>query len=400
MTTLTARPDTRPTLAGQDFRNARFAAQHVLWNESTLNSVRHCGRSLSKHAGDGQTVSVKMTDGKAAGFAGLQSCGSVHACPVCSGKIAPVRAAEIQAAVDAWHSRGGRVIFNTFTMRHFDKHVLDALWDGLSDAWAKVTSGSSWERDSDKYGDVPVIRTKTRQKNKIKFTVETPGNRIHFIRAVETTEGANGWHVHIHALLFVRGDVSQDDATALGNEMFGRWKRALVNAGLPAPTRKHGVDSRLVPADGTMPLGEYFSKAVYGQPRKSTSKVSWELAGGMGKHGRQGNRTPFQILADVLEHGDVVDLAKWRDFEQASKGRRQITWSHGFRDLLGLGAEKTDEEIAEEENGGDVIMTFTAVEWREARLYLHKGRILSLVEMGCTKPQVLRILFSDLGLAA
>lgn len=391
MTSVAAHPD-KATRTAADFREARFTAQHVLWEESTLNSVRHCGRSLSKHAGDGQTVSVKMSEGKAAGFAGLQSCGSVHACPVCSGKIAPVRAAEIQAAVDAWHALGHRVIFNTFTMRHFDRHVLDALWDGLSGAWGKVTSGSSWERDSDKYGQQPVIRSKRRQKDGVKFTVETPGRRINFIRAVETTEGDNGWHVHIHALLFVNGDVTQASATALGNEMFGRWKRALVNAGLPAPTRKHGVDSKLVPQDGTMPLGEYFSKAVYGQPQKSKAKVSWELAGGMGKHGRKGNRTPFQILADVLAFGDATDLAKWRDFEQASKGRRQITWSHGFRELLGLGVEETDEDIAEKDLGGDVVMTFCFTEWRELGLYWHKSRILELVEAGCSKVQLMKIL--------
>lgn len=393
MTTLTSPPRTKPTLTAQDFRDSRFDAQQILWDESSLNSVRHCGRSLSKHAGDGQTVTVKMTDGRA-GFSGLQSCGSPWACPVCSGKIAPVRATEIQSAVDAWHARGGRVIFNTFTMRHFSKHVLDELWDGLSHAWGKVTSGSSWERDSDKYGGEEVTRKKVRQLNKVKYDVFLPGRRINFIRAVEVTQGDNGWHVHIHALLFVKDSTTQADATKLGLEMFGRWKRALVNKGLPAPTRLHGIDSKLVPLDGSVPLGEYFAKAVYGQAPKAPKfkAVGFELAGGMGKMGRRENRTPFQILADIAVNGDAVDLAHWRNFEQASKGRRQITWSHGFRELLGLGAEKTDEEIAEEDLGGDVVMTFTAEEWQQLGLYRRKGRILTLVELGCSKPQVLKIL--------
>lgn len=397
MTSITAtQPKSTASLTAADFRNARFSAQQILWDESTLKSVRHCGRSLSKHAGDGQTVSVKMTDGKA-GFAGLQSCGSPWACPVCSGKIAPVRAGEIQSAVDAWHARGGRVVMNTFTMRHFSKHVLDDLWDGLSHAWGKVTSGSSWERDSDKYGGQPVVRTKIRQKNKVKFEVQTPGNRINFIRAVEVTHGDKGWHVHIHSLMFLRGDVKQADATALGLELFGRWKRALVNKGLPSPTREHGIDAKLVPVDGSVPLGEYFAKAVYGQAPKAPKfkAVGFELAGGMGKLGRRENRTPFQILADIAVNGDAVDLANWRNFEQASKGRRQITWSHGFRDLLGLTVEKTDEEIAADDKGGDVVMTFVFTEWRELKLYRHKGRILTLVELGCSKPQVLKILLSE-----
>lgn len=394
-----------PAAKSQDFariaREGRFDAQRTLWQESSLNSVRHCGRSLSKHAGDGQTVAVKMTDGKA-GFAGLQSCGSPWACPVCSGKIAAVRAADIQAAVAAWHERGGRVVFATFTMRHNSKEQLAELWDGLSHAWAKVTSGSSWERDSDKFGGQDVVRSKKRQLDGVKFTVETPGKRINFIRAVEVTHGENGWHVHIHSLLFVHGGVTQGGATELGQAMFGRWRRALVNAGCQAPVERYGVDAKIVPLDGTVPLGEYFAKAVYGQPRKSSkSTVGFELAAGMGKFGRRENRTPFQILADIVALGDAEDLARWFVYEQSSKGRRQITWSHGFRDLLGLAAEITDEDAANEDHGGDVVIKFLFTEWQESRLYLHKGRILSLVELGVTdKAQLLRMLWGELSRSA
>lgn len=391
MNSVTASPVKMVTSAA-DFRDMRFDAQRTLWQESSLNSVRHCGRSLSKHAGDGQTVAVKMSDGKA-GFAGLQSCGSPWACPVCSGKIAPVRASEIQRAIDAWHALGNRVVFSTFTMRHNAKQKLAPLWEGLSHAWGRVTSGSSWERDSDVYGAVPVERVKIRQLNKVKFEVRTPGKRIHFIRAVEVTHGDNGWHVHIHALLFVNSKMSQGDATALGLAMFGRWKLALVNKGFSAPTEKHGIDSKIVPVDGSVPLGEYFSKAVYGQPLKKKFKaVGWELAGGMGKLGRRENRTPFQILADVVTHGDADDLARWFVFEQSSKGRRQITWSHGFRDFLNLGPEKTDEEIAAEKLKGVVVIEFLFTEWQDLRLYLYKGKILTLAEYGCSKEQVLKII--------
>jgi Replication protein len=389
MSSVASRAD-KATLTAADFRDSRFQAQHILWDESSLNSVRHCGRSLSKHSGDGQTVAVKMSEGRA-GFAGLQSCGSPWACPVCSGKIAPVRAGEIQSAVDAWHKRGGRVVFHTFTMRHKSAQTLEDLWDGLSHAWAKVTSGSSWERDSDKYGGQAIERTKTRQLNKVKYKEVLPGNRINFIRAVEVTHGDNGWHVHIHALMFVHENMTQRDADALGLSMFGRWKRALVNKGFVAPTIKRGIDSKLVPLDGSVPLGEYFAKAVYGQPKKKKA-IGFEVAGGMSKVARRENRTPFQILADIVALGDEDDLKRWYVFEQSSKGRRQITWSHGFRDLLGLNVEKTDEEIAAEDNGGDVVMTFLHTEWQELKLYRYKGRILTLVELGCSKKQLMKIL--------
>jgi len=41
--------------------------------------------------------------------------------------------------------------------------------------------------------------------------------------------------------------------------------------------------------------------------------------------------------------------ALWLDFFSAFKGTRQLYWSNGLRDLLGLSEEKTDQELAEEE---------------------------------------------------
>jgi hypothetical protein len=397
----------RPTLSSvpkgsdsrTDQRDRRFDAQQTLWAESSLNSVRHCGRSLSKHTGpsaadggafmgEGRTVAVKMSDG-VAGFAGLQSCGSPWACPVCSGKISPVRATEIQKAVDEWHKRGNKVVFATFTMRHDAGQKLQDLWDGLSHAWGRVTSGSSWERDSDMYGEQPVERVKVRQLNKVKYEVRTPGRRINFIRAVEVTHGENGWHVHIHVYLFCHREMTTKTAEKLGYTMFGRWRRALVNKGFKAPSLRRGVDVKLVDPGNGQELGKYFAKNVYAGPDKK-KRAGWELAGGTGKDGRRGNRSPFEILADIVALGDADDLARWFVYEQSSKGRRQITWSHGFRELLGVGMEKTDEEIAADDKQGDVVMTFDLDEWKIVRW--HKGRVLKLVELGCTKEHVWAIL--------
>eukprot|EP00697_Spironema_sp_BW2_P015034 gnl/Spiro4/5741_TR2938_c0_g2_i2.p2 gnl/Spiro4/5741_TR2938_c0_g2~~gnl/Spiro4/5741_TR2938_c0_g2_i2.p2 ORF type:complete len:351 (+),score=56.60 gnl/Spiro4/5741_TR2938_c0_g2_i2:4223-5275(+) len=344
-----------------------------------------------------------MSDG-IAGFAGLQSCGSPWACPVCSAKIAPVRAGDIQKAVDEWHARGNTVVFVTMTMRHNTGQKLSDLWDGLSGAWGKVTSGSSWERDSDLYGGQDVIRSKTRQLNKVKFKVETPGKRINFIRAVEVTHGDNGWHVHVHAYLFCKPMMSTKEVAELQASMFGRWRRALVNSGFDAPTVRRGVDAKIiVPGSGT-DQGDYLTKNTYDpaayaakvlerkEQRKKERRDGWELAGGMGKLARRDNRSPFEILADVVALGDADDLARWFVFEQSSKGRRQITWSHGFREYLNLPVEElTDEEIAAREAGGAVVMEFYHTEWQV--ICWHKARVLKLVELGCSKVVVLKIIY-------
>ena len=59
-------------------------------------------------------------------------------------------------------------------------------------------------------------------------------------------------------------------------------------------------------------------------------------------------------------------MARWWEWEAASNGRRQLTWSTGRRDLralAGLGREATDEEIAEEDREADVRLTMTAEVW-------------------------------------
>lgn len=352
MKSITATPD-KTTETRVSRRSDRFSARRILWDLSSVSRVRVCG-----HHGvlpDGN-VAVKVTGTGAdrrAGFAGVATCGSTWACPVCSQKIATVRAADLAAAVAAWHRDHGRVLMLTLTMRHRKGQRLDDLWDSLSHAWGKVTSGRGWLKDSADFGTVIPRLVKT---GKDKGTVKRE-TKIGFARVVETTHGDNGWHVHVHALLFVRGDVTETESYALADSMFGRWVPALVSKGLTAPSLAHGVDVRLVGLDDAVLLGDYFSKNVY---TLDAAKAGWEIAGGSGKKAGNGNRTPFQLLADVVKNGDADDLALWWEWEKASHNRRQLTWSAGLRELLALGVEKTDEEITEEDLGGDVVLTLDA----------------------------------------
>jgi len=68
----------------------------------------------------------------------------------------------------------------------------------------------------------------------------------------------------------------------------------------------------------------------------------------------------------VIDQGDADALDRWHEFQRASKGRRQLTWSKGLRERLGLRAEKSDEEVAGEELGTkeDDLVLITAAGWR------------------------------------
>lgn len=353
-----------PSVSRQGLRSARFAAQRVLWDESSLPRVRKCGRvSVS---GD-SLVSVRATGAGAerrAGFGGLHTCGSVWACPVCASKIQGKRREEVATALGGWCGAVGMV---TLTMRHRQGQSLAALWSGVSRAWGRVTSGRWWKDAQAHYG------------------IEG------WLRVVEVTHGKNGWHVHVHAAVLLPVGTGSDELDALGVDMFARWSSALVSSGFAAPLlRSGGMDARLI--YGAEVLGDYFTKTQY-TPAES---AAGELAGGGTKSGRGGNRTPFEILADLYTHGDAEDLDLWHEWEAGSKGRRQLTWSRGLRERLLTEPELTDQELAEVDEGGEDLLFFESATWREARW--HRAALADAAERD-QSGQALRQLCRELGLA-
>lgn len=324
--------------------------QRELWSHSTLSSVRTCGRIPLQ--GGGFSVKVSRTpDGRrVVGFGGLMTCGSVWACPECSVKVTHRRASDIAQAVQKWEASGGRVALVTLTMRHKKSDPLADLWAGQSSAWQAVTMGNSvrrsgWYADADAAG-TPTQRIVAKGSRRGQAVTE---NRIHYVKCVEVTHGANGWHVHVHALVFLRADADLD---ALGKSMFSRWRARLQNLGLRAPiASKGGLDARWM-RDADEAVATYLTKGNYADAHAAHLRAGYEVAGGSLKSARGQNVSPWVLLQRAV---DRADWRLWHEFEQGSKGRHQLTWSNGFRDVLGLGADASDEEIAAEEFGGDVV---------------------------------------------
>lgn len=328
---------------GNARRADRLAAQAVLWEESSRKPVRLCGRSVVSGA-NAVAVRSTMVDGQRhAGFAGVATCGSVWACPVCSARVAAARQAEIAAGIAAWRSAGRSLGLVTLTMRHNAGQSLRELWDGLSYAWKAATTGRTWKRRRADYGVAGVVRV------------------------VEATHGKSGWHVHVHALVFFDVDGRLEERSVdervcgLGSEMFQSWRDALRRSGLAAPiASRGGLDARPCGQDAD-PLSAYFTKHVY--------KAAAEVTRADRKRGRGGNRTPFDILRSVYETGDAADLDLWHEWEAGSAGRRQLVWSKGLRETLGLLGERTDQELAEEQlsDARDDLVLIPVDQWARVR---------------------------------
>ena len=275
--------------------------------------LRNCGLHLRFGLHD---VAVERHPDGYAYTTGLQTCGSVWACPICSFKIRMKRATELAVAIAIHRSRGGSVFLLTLTTQHTWGEALGSVWSDVQDVWAFITSHYRYRKLKEELG-------------------------MGFVRTIEVMHGHNGWHPHLHILLFTDVPVDRfDDAPVfdrIAKTFHDLWVRRMVEHHGRDVRSSYGVDLRPVKDDGADGVGMYCTKAGY------------EVAMADGKEGRtRTSRHPFAIAYDAVETGDTADIALFREWVRGSHGRHMWSWSQGLRQKLGLGDEKTDEELAAE----------------------------------------------------
>jgi hypothetical protein len=270
----------------------------------------------------GGSAVVRIKDG-IAHYVGVETCGRVWLCPVCSAKIRARRGDEIAEAVGRWLAAGGFAFFVTATLPHEHGDALRVTLDILTKCWRALMSGKAYQIEKSRYG--------------------IAGN----IKALEITHGIHGWHPHIHAVVLVENEIEFFEMVDWYSRLDHRWSSVLVrNNWAPG---KPGVRLKLDPITrgSSRELAAYVTKV-------QDNGLGNEIARADLKRGRKSSRTPFQILADFGTDGLSNDLALWLEFEQATQHRNAIRYSPGLRKrLLPDVDEQSDDEIAAEEIGGD-----------------------------------------------
>ena len=337
-----------------DLRKRLWALHRTMWDVTDFDRLRGCHRWIADGAGG---ASLRWHEPGRATWGNLQTSASVWASPLSAASISKTRAEEVTTALETWFNQDKRhsVEFLTLTLAHNRDQELAEVWDTLSYAWRGVVATASWRGGKRCVGD---------QKT---FGV------AHWLKSAEVTHGANGWHCHLHVLLFLDRELSGEERDELETNVYDRWARAAERKGFKTPSRKHGVKlEKALRSKSAKDLGAYMAKGALASVAET---VAWEMtAGQTAKEGRgDENRTPFQILDDIRKSGDTSlknpDVQLWRIWERGSLGRRQQAWSKGAKEALGVTAV-SDEEAeaqAEESTSAVEVARVRFDEWNKVR---------------------------------
>lgn len=264
-----------------------------------------CGRART-----GPVVELWRFEGGGAGFTCVETCGSVWACPVCASKVAEQRREQLRDVVKAHRATGGETYLLTLTLPHGSFDRCSSLRATVANAWRLVQAGAPWQRIKAAFGIVG------------------------YVRSLEVTHGENGWHPHLHVLIGTRRPLDQVDVALAHRRLFDRWRAMVAKISgkecLFEASRFHQASA-----------ADYVSK--WGAVEEITRSVS--------KLGRNGGRSPWQLLRDVRDDGDAEAADLFKEYARAFKGARHLTWSRDWRHLCGLDdvdlAAQTVEETGE-----------------------------------------------------
>lgn len=277
-------------------------------------------------------------------FSGLLQCGSVWICPVCAPKVAAHRAEEVQRGINYWLHVGGGALMVTLTFRHTRFDQLADLMERFPRALRRLKSGRAY------------------QQLQRDFVIAGE------IRALEVTHGDNGWHPHTHALGFTHRPLSAVERQHFEVRLYLLWRAACAKEGIGDPTFERGVHVR--PAKDA---ADYIAKWGFAQ----------ELTRAHMKQAKGKGRTPWQLLA-AYTRGEKRAAWLFREFAQHFKGRRQLYYSPGLRQRLGLNEELTEQEILKlpEPEPKELVCAIQPDQWRLVVRYKQHAAVLAAAEEG------------------
>lgn len=342
-------------------------AQRLLYDKTKAPLDQHrvvwCMRKLP-----GENVRFyRQVTGARARMTGTMLCGMPWTCPLCAAKIGEERRRELQAAAVHWTAERGNIYLLTLTFPHTSE-------DDLADLLARQAKAVQRFRNSRTYKGM-----------RLRYGI------VGSVVSSEVTVGRNGWHPHQHQLIFGLPGIEQDRALIRGLKR--EWMRCCLKAGLLVPDGtlkpfrdfwRHALDLR-----GGQYAAEYIAKfgrdEKWGMTRELTSA-----------HAKVGVRrtmrsedmhfTPFQLL-EWAHNGDYGAAELFREYAEAFKGKRMLTWSRKLKVRLGV-VDLSDEELAAAPLPEETLVGWIPAESYQVVLTRNAvGELLDYVAECCVDPE-------------
>lgn len=367
--------------------------------DPVTKSVRHCGWVRYS-----ENVDFVVRGGRPS-HEGVVTCGSVWSCPACASSVCTERATELGEALKRAKALGWRAYLVSLTVPHVATDDLRPMFGLVAKAWQRMLGGKAWKLAKRSLGVEGYVRALectcgrngwhphvhaillTRYELPAELTAaeleRLPPEALERVGQMRK-RGARGSSAVVQVQNMQRGDLVREPpgvapgakhalrgrrdgtwrtaAAALeegpgpehdGQELerailrskrnaspqsleglrlwaWRRWARIVRQAGLSkAPTLENGVH-----VDASNNASSYLTKMG----------LAREIALPQIKKGRAQNITHWQLLHRCADGGGrAYDRARWQEWVEGTKRRRQLTWSVGLRDRLLVEAEAVDE---------------------------------------------------------
>lgn len=280
-----------------------------------------------------------------ANYRNLMVCGSVWHDPICSARITERRRVEVEEVIAELPYAKAMV---TFTIQHKQFEKLAELYEGLNKSYRDMKEGRWWHDIESSYG----------------LTAS--------IRGAEVTWGSrSGWHPHYHTLFFFNRRAENIDQESFTDQITQRFVQ-------------------IANRNGYYVSPEFGVKVSWDQSQASAYPAKWgldyELTKMPSKVAKSGDRfTPYQLLIQYALGGKYATVYRdmFIEYAQTMKGKKQLVWSKGAREKLGLGAEPTDQELAEGQD--EIAVLFAQLrndQWKKVLQQGIRGTLLEVAGRG------------------
>jgi len=297
-------------------------AQKILTENNVCNTrngnphrTRFC-HARRTYLADNITIKLNNNDiASEASIGNVQTCGSVWSCPVCASRIAVEKGKLVQKALIYAKENNQVPIMVALTASHNLHTCLEEFKAKFKAAWKMFSSHRQWRKFKKRYG------------------------LKHWIANREVTHGRNGWHYHMHLLLFMDAASLKyaDGDIKLEETLTELWLNCLAHNGLS------GVGEYALKVSASESVGkEYLTKIGLTEDAK-TGGLQYEMTA-------SSNKKSGYTIWDILRHasyGDKLSEALYIEFVGAMFGDSFLSFSKGFLPLLEDIQLDTEDENAD-----------------------------------------------------